>query len=79
MIGASLMFMLGLSPFIGISYALVVAFFVYFGIKIFVGRRRRQLLEATGDGLCANCGAQLHDKRCLNCNNNNNDTKNTKS
>lgn len=40
------MFMLGLAPFIGIVYSAIIAFLIYFGIKVFAGRRKRQILEA---------------------------------
>jgi len=67
LIGASVMLMLGLSPFIGMAYALAVAFLLYFGTKVLVGRRRRQISEATGEGLCAECGSRLEGRRCPNC------------
>ena len=64
---ASVMFMLGLAPFIGIAYALAVAFMLYFGTKVLVGRRRRQLLDSAGEGLCAECGARLEGGGCPAC------------
>jgi len=67
LIGASVMLMLGLSTFIGMAYALAVAFLLYFGTKVLVGRRRRQILDAAGDGLCAECGGRLAGKRCPAC------------
>ena len=67
LVGASILFMLGLSPFIGMAYALAIAFLVYFGIKVFVGRRKRQIQKETGYGICADCGANLDNKKCPNC------------
>ena len=80
LIGASIMFMLGLSPFIGIMYSALVAFLIYFGIKVFVGRRRRQILNDDGTStttktsLCAHCGTKLENDRCVNCDTGNNST-----
>ena len=67
LIGASVMLMLGLSPFIGMAYALLVAFLLYFGTKVLVGRRRRQIIASAGDGLCADCGTRLEDGGCPRC------------
>jgi len=53
----------GLNPVeaIGISIA------IYFGIKIFVGRRKKFLDQKIGEGFCAECGEKIIDKKCPNC------------
>lgn len=68
LVAASVLFMIGLSPSIGVVPALIVAFVIYFGIKVFVGRQRRRILADTGTGLCADCGAKLDGTRCPTCN-----------
>ena len=54
---------IGLNPVeaIGISIA------IYFGIKIFVGRRKKLLDQKIGEGFCAECGEKIIDKKCPNC------------
>jgi len=59
--------MIGLMPFIAPIYAVIIAILVYFGIKVFVGRRKRTILEKFGKGLCANCGGQIIDNKCPTC------------
>jgi len=68
LIAGVLFFMLGLlgvgrNPIeaIGISIA------IYFGIKIFVGRRKKFLDQKIGEGFCAECGEKIIDKKCPNC------------
>ena len=53
----------GLNPVeaIGISIA------IYFGIKIFVGRRKKFLDQKIGEGFCAECGEKIIAKKCPNC------------
>ena len=53
----------GLNPVeaIGISIA------IYFGIKIFVGRRKKFLDQKIGEGFCVECGEKIIDKKCPNC------------
>jgi len=53
----------GLNPVeaIGISIA------IYFGIKIFVGRRKKLLDQKIGEGFCVECGEKIIDKKCPNC------------
>jgi len=40
---------------------------VYFGVKVFVGRRKKIMLEKFGEGLCANCGEKIINKKCPTC------------
>lgn len=62
------MFMLGLAPVLGIVYAVLVAFLIYFGIKVLIGRQRRTILDTAGEGLCADCGQKLDAGKCPQCN-----------
>ena len=64
-----LFFMLGL---LGVGLNLVeavgISIAIYFGIKIFVGRRKKFLDQKIGEGFCAECGEKIIDKKCPNCN-----------
>ncbi len=46
---------------LGISIA------IYFGIKVFVGRRKKQLAKKVGEGFCVECGEKIIGKKCPNC------------
>ncbi|MGQ0790644.1 MAG: hypothetical protein ACT4NJ_00270 [Nitrosopumilaceae archaeon] len=63
-----LFFMLGL---LGIGLNLVeavgISIAIYFGIKIFVGRRKKFLDQKIGEGFCAECGEKIIAKKCPNC------------
>ncbi len=48
-------------------YAVIIAILVYFAIRVFVGRRRKQILQSLGQGVCANCGAKISNNKCPNC------------
>ena len=48
-------------------YAVVIAIAIYFGIKVFVGRRKKIIQKQTGEGFCAKCGEKIIDKKCPNC------------
>ena len=48
-------------------YAVIIAVLVYFGLKVFVGRRKRAILGKFGEGLCANCGEKIINKKCPTC------------
>jgi hypothetical protein len=70
LIAGVLLFMIGLlgvglnaAESIGISIA------IYFGIKIFVGRRKRMLDKKIGEGFCVECGETVVGKKCPNCDN----------
>ena len=69
LIAGILFFMLGL---LGVGLNLVeavgISIAIYFGIKIFVGRRKKFLDQKIGEGFCAECGEKIIDKKCPNCN-----------
>jgi len=52
---------LNLFASIGISIA------IYFGIKIFVGRRKKLMDKEIGEGFCAECGEKIIEKKCPYC------------
>ena len=62
-----LLFMIGLIPFIAPVYAVLIAIAIYFGIKFYVGNRRKSIEKVIGDGLCADCGSKIIDKKCPTC------------
>ena len=60
--------MIGLLPFMAPVYAVIIAILIYFGIKVFVGRRQRQIESDVGEGICVDCGSKIINKKCTNCN-----------
>ena len=67
LIFAVLFVMIGLIPFMAPIYAVIIAILVYFGVKVFVGRRRKIILEKLGEGICANCGEKITNNKCPTC------------
>ena len=51
----------------GAAYAAIIVVIMYFGIKIYVGKRKQSILQDVGDGICMECGAKVLDKKCPNC------------
>ena len=66
-----LFLMIGMLPFMAPWEAIVIATAIYFGVRVFVGRRKKQIRKAMGEGICAVCGQQIVNNKCLQC-----DTKN---
>ncbi len=69
LIAGVLLFMVGLIPFMSPFYAIIIAIAIYFGIKIFVGRRKKLMAKEIGEGYCAECGEKIIEKKCPNCDN----------
>ncbi|EGP93371.1 Zn-ribbon protein [Nitrosarchaeum koreense MY1] len=40
---------------------------MYFGIKFYVANRKKALEKDAGEGICAECGSSIFDKKCPNC------------
>ena len=59
--------MVGMMSFLAPVYALVIAILIYFGMKVFVGRRKRQIEREVGAGICVTCGAKILENKCPNC------------
>ena len=62
--------MIGMLPFIAPVYAVVISVAIYFGVRVFVGRRKKQIQKAMGE-ICAVCGQKITNNKCPQC-----DTKN---
>ena len=59
--------MLGLSPFAGLAYSAIIVIGLYFGVKIYVGKKRQLIQQDVGEGICMECGFKIIDKKCPNC------------
>ena len=66
-----LFLVIGMLPFIAPVYAIVISVAIYFGVRVFVGRRKKQIRKAMGEGMCAVCGQRIVNNKCPQC-----DTKN---
>lgn len=48
-------------------YAVTIAIVIYFGVRVFVGRRKKQIQKSVGEGACAVCGQRIIKNKCPNC------------
>ena len=59
--------MIGLIPFMAPIYAALIVIAIYFGIKFYVGNRRKSIEKEIGEGICADCGSKISNQKCSNC------------
>lgn len=69
LIAGLILFMIGLIPFMSPAYAAIVVILMYFGIKIYVAKRKQSIEKDVGEGICMECGSKVLDKKCPNCDN----------
>jgi len=69
LIAGLILFMIGLIPFMTPAYAVIIVILMYFGIKIYVGKRKQSIEKDVGEGICMECGSKVVDKKCPNCDN----------
>ena len=62
-----LFLMIGMLPFLAPVYAVVISIAIYFGMRVFVGRRKKQIQKAVGEGVCAVCGQSIVNNKCPQC------------
>lgn len=48
-------------------YAALIAIVIYFGIKFYVGNRKKSIEKEMGEGICADCGSKISNQKCPNC------------
>ena len=58
--------MLAMFPMYGWE-TVVIAIAIYFGVRVFVGRRKKQIQKAMGEGMCAVCGQRIVNNKCQHC------------
>ncbi len=59
--------MIGLMALIAPVYAVAIAIAIYFAIRVFVGRRKKQIQKDIGEGICAICHNKIVAGKCPNC------------
>ena len=59
--------MIGLTPFTGVAPASIIVIIMYFGIKVYVGKRKQSIERDVGEGICMECGSKILNKKCPNC------------
>ena len=67
LIAGLILVMIGLIQYLGPAYSAIIVIGLYFGIKIYVGRKRQLIQQDVGEGICMECGFKIIDKRCPNC------------
>ena len=67
LIAGLILVMLGLIQYLGPAYSAIIVIGLYFGVKIYVGKKRQLIQQDVGDGICMECGAKITNKKCPNC------------
>ena len=67
LIAGLLFFMIGLIPFMGAIYAVLIVIVMYFGIKFYVVSRKKSISKEI-EGICADCGGKITNQNCPQCN-----------
>jgi len=71
LIAGIVLVMIGLIPFIAPVYAGIIGILLFFGIKIYIVRKKRMIQEDLGQGICMECGFKIVHGKCPNCDNQN--------
>lgn len=58
---------LGITQYIRLEVSALIGILIFFGIKVYVGRKRRMIENDVGEGVCMECGFKIIDKKCPNC------------
>jgi hypothetical protein len=69
LIAGLILVMLGLIQYLGPAYSAIIVIALYFGIKVYVGKKRQLIQQDVGEGICMECGSKVVDKKCPNCDN----------
>lgn len=67
MLAGSILFVIGLTPFMAPIFAMGIGTAIFFGIKYAVARNQKTLEKEVGEGICAECGAKIQNSKCPNC------------
>jgi len=58
---------LGITQYVPFQYSALIGILLYFGIKMYVEKRRQSISNVVGDGICMECGSRIIDKKCPKC------------
>ena len=58
---------LGIIQYVPLLYSILIGSLLFFGIKLYVHRKRKMIENDVGEGLCMECGFKIIDKKCPNC------------
>ena len=67
LIAGLILVMLGLIQYLGPAYSAIIVIGLYFGVKIYVGKKRQLIEQDVGEGICMECGSKIVHKKCPNC------------
>ena len=67
LIAGLILVMLGLIQYLGPAYSAIIVIGLYFGVKIYVGKKRQLIQQDVGEGICMECGSKITSKKCPNC------------
>ena len=67
LIAGLILVMLGLIQYLGPAYSAIIVIGLYFGVKIYVGKKRQLIQQDVGEGICMECGVKITNKKCPNC------------
>jgi len=58
---------LGITQYVPLLYSSLIGLLLFFGIKVYVHRKKKMIQNDVGEGLCMECGFKIIDKKCPNC------------
>ena len=58
---------LGITQYVPFQYSALIGILLFFGIKMYVEKRRQSISNVVGDGICMECGSRVVDKKCPKC------------
>jgi MFS superfamily sulfate permease-like transporter len=67
LIAGIILVVLGITQYIPLLYSTLIGILVFFGIKVYVTRKRKLIEDDIGEGVCMECGFKIIDKKCPNC------------
>jgi hypothetical protein len=67
LIAGLILVMLGLIQYLGPAYSAIIVIALYFGVKLYVGKKRQLIEKDVGEGICMECGSKITNKKCPNC------------
>jgi MFS superfamily sulfate permease-like transporter len=58
---------LGITQYVPILYSSLIGLLLFFGIKVYVHRKKKRIENDIGEGVCMECGFKIINKKCPNC------------